>query len=72
MNLSNTNPPQQATNCFSVFDCFMGLALKALSHLLFIIYLETLEQYRKKLGQDVQKNCFMLMTSHGLIKHSRV
>ena len=57
-----TPTPQQTTNCFSVFDRFMGLALKALSHLLFITNLETLEQYRKKLGQDVQKNCFMLMT----------
>ena len=66
-----TPTPQQTTNCFSMFDRFMGLALKALSHLLFIIYLETFKQYRKKLGQDVQKNCFMLITWHGLIKHSR-
>ena len=53
---------QQLTNCFSVFHHFLGLVLKLLSLLLFTIYLKTLERYLEKLVQDVQKNCFMLMT----------
>ena len=31
---SDPNKEQEPTNCLSVFDCFVGLALKRLSHLI--------------------------------------
>ena len=46
-------------NCLSLFDHFVALALKGLSPLLFII---TLENFLEKLSQELQINCFMLIT----------
>ena len=56
-------------NCLSLFDHFVALALKGLSPLLFII---TLENFLEKLSQELQINCFMLITWIQLVKHLRV